>query len=481
MPRRRRLGPLHFLLLPLLLNDIATAGAQEIRFAPEVHSYSGSPLLLEVTIDEPGLLTGPLTIRSDDATITYDAGPAEQRDELTIQVAPFLGPGVHELVISADSLGFAEYRIAFVDWVWGRDNLRFGNNASYESVIGSYGEILEEWIDSRFGALSRPALVTLVDLMYQFFGARSGRCYAFAGSELRYWLWPEQLPGSYDAAYDIRLGSSRNQRILNYLQLDMAYAHFFGGERRYLPAPALEHESALQTLAVAQEKLESGRPLVLGLMGPNLHHAMLAYGFIRNEALGYTDVLVANNWKSDQDTNTYSRDAEFVRVLHARPEGEDAPALVQWHSQDGDREKEITGFFHVPIQEEFLLDEAIIHEIARARIADLRSRDRALVVVEDASRASVTDGEAVTGYAPGLKEEVAGVVIDRINRTYRFEVPAGQPLTLDFADRNGTRVLYFHPGMEAGAEHGWVSETPDPGDGQIVRRRIELGAPPPDW
>jgi hypothetical protein len=464
----------------LLFAGAAPGIAADVPFAPEIRSFSGSPLLLEIGIPDSSPEPRDISVSSAGSTLVYRVPAEPERERIDLAVSPYFEPGVYALELDAGSLGRAEYRVGFVDWVWGRDNLRFGNNGDYESVIGSYGEILESWIDARFGAVGVPQTVALIEFMYQFFGARSGRCYAFAGSELRYWLWPEQLPSYYRKAYDLRLRSTINQRALNYLQLDMAFAHFLEDGNDFRPFDAPDPTEVGGTLHEVIAAIEHGVPAVIGLMGPSLHHAMLVYGFIENRGAGYTDLIVANNWKAEEETNLRSRNAEYVRVYH-EPPADPEVALVDWYYSEGSRNKEITRFFRVEVQEDFTHDPAVFAAVVDARMADLRGRNRAIVVVEDAARASVTDGDLVTGYAPGRKEELEGVVLDKVNRSYLFEVPADAELTLDFVDSNGTRVLYFHPGDEPGAETGWVSVTPAPEDDETVRRQVVLGTIAPNW
>ena len=474
------------LLLVSLAMVASFAGAQDARadWVPEIRSFSGSPLLLEIAIPDPAQETTQVIVRSANSVQSYSIPAVEGRETIDLQISPFFAPGIHDLAIETAAASgearVAEYRIGFVRWIWGSSNMRFGNNGDYESVIGTYGEILQSWVEDRFGERSTAEMITLIDHMYKFFGARSGRCYAFAGSELRYWLWPDQLPSYYDEAYDIRLRSSINQRALNYLQLDMAFSHFLQGGASFAPRDEADPDEANGTLGDVKHAIDGGTPAVIGLMGPNLHHAMLAYGYIENTQAGYSDILVANNWKSEQNVNLRSRNAEFVRVYHNGAPDEDTP-IVDWHYADGSRNKTVTRLFQVPVLEAFDLNGDVLDYLVQTRLADLAARRRAIVIVEDAARASVTDGEATTGYAPGLVEELEGVVLDKVNRTYLFEVPSDAELTLDFADQNGTRVLYFHPEDEGGDAYGWIAQTPDPDGTALVRRQTILGIDAPSW
>ena len=65
--------------------------------------------------------------------------------------------------------------------------------------------------------------------MYGLFGENPGRCYAFTGSQLRYYRNPDTLPSYVDQVYDIRMRSTRSQRDMHELQLDMVYDYFVAG------------------------------------------------------------------------------------------------------------------------------------------------------------------------------------------------------------------------------------------------------------
>ncbi|MCK4517079.1 MAG: hypothetical protein KAU31_17595, partial [Spirochaetaceae bacterium] len=221
-------------LLLFLFVAISWLSGQEAggQFIPEIISHSGSPLLLELSIPDPEGRLAAVTVESPVSHSSYQIPPNPEREAVQLTLSPFLAPGVYDLriVMQVDREGESlqietPARVGFVDFVFGRDNLRFGNNAEYTSVIGTFGEILDAWLDDRFGGISDAELVPLVDYMYQFFGRRSGRCYAFSGSEVRFWHWPELLPNYHDETYDLRAAFARTQQEMNFLQIDMAFDH----------------------------------------------------------------------------------------------------------------------------------------------------------------------------------------------------------------------------------------------------------------
>ncbi len=165
---------------------------------PNVYCFSGSPLLLQVNVPNPGQSLESISIESATSSISYSVSQELDRDALQLYINPFLSPGLYELEITLQTRSGAESQsrldMGFVDFVWGRDNLSFGNNSKYISVIGTFGEILVEWLDARFGEVDKADVVLLVNYMYGLFGHNTGLCYAFSGTEVRYWRWPELLP-----------------------------------------------------------------------------------------------------------------------------------------------------------------------------------------------------------------------------------------------------------------------------------------------
>ncbi len=461
------------------------------QFIPDIGSHSGSPLLLELSIPDPQGGVTAVTVESPVSYSSYRIQPNPDREAVQLTLSPFLAPGVYDLRIvtqvhlEGETLQIeSPVRVGFVDFVFGRDNLRFGNNAEYASVVGTFGEILTTWLDDRFGGVSEVDLVLLVDYMYQFFGRRSGRCYAFAGSEVRFWLWPELLPSYYDATYDFRAGARRTQQEMNFLQFDMAFNHFLTGGYDLVQTPTEDPEGGRreairnEVLAIVS-RISAGEPVVVGFMGPQFHHAMVVYGFIHRPESGTMDLLVANNWKSDQNLNLRSKDAETIRVFLER-EG-DGP-MIEWRYSEGTRNSQIDRLFIVEVEREYQHDREHLDRLLAARLGQLSDSHRALLVVEDAAGAWLTNGEASTGYiGRQTRGEIDDVVFDKVGRTYRFEYPADSELWLELADDAGARVLYFHPGDGPGTETAWVEETPVPEEGATIRRRVTLKTSDAQW
>ena len=229
----------------------------------------------------------------------------------------------------------------------------------------------------------------------------------------------------------------------------------------------------------ALSQIGEGHPVVVGMVGTQFHHAMLVYGFVHRPEAGIMDLLVANNWKSDEDLNLKSRDAEAIRVFlnedHVGP-------ILEWRYSGGIRDYEIDRLFVVDVKREYEHDRRHLDGLVDVRLNQLVEGRRGIFVVEGAAGAWLTNGESVTGYQNSrTKEEIPDVVFDKVDRTYRFEYPADGEYWLELDDDLGSRILHFLPGEERGLETAWIEETTAPEDGEAVRIRVSSGMDEPHW
>ena len=460
------------LALALALALLGGAGIAEVPAMehtvprPELRSSSGSPLLLEVILEEQPSDLQEIVVRTGSSTLRFDAPQLGRRsaasagDPHVLTLTPFLEPGVYDLeveLVGDATTGRASYEVGFVDFVWGRDNFRFGNNADYESRIGDYSQVLSEWLEKRFGSISDAERALLVHYMYGLFGENPGRCYAFTGSQLRYYRNPDALPSYVDETYDIRMRSTRSQREMSELQLDMVYDYFVAGG-----APVAGQQSLLEVareLVRIRERIADGLPVVTGYISPDLHHAMLVYGYILDRARGRVDLLVANNWKSGQDLNLRSVDAEVIRV--------DLPAaFIEWRTREGPRRRSPQRMFIVPVRESYAHPREPLEALLDTRFSELRAAGREIITVENAAAAWIAgpDGRS-TGYRGDHRRTgLDSVGFERLKQTMLFDYPAGTELTLGFRPMEGEEVRLFHvaPGEADGAERGWITSVSPP-------------------
>ena len=438
----------------------------------DVFCFSGSPPLLQVHIANPEQTLSSVVLESEISTMSYRIPPDGAGGELEIYLHPFLKPGLYEFEISLGTTDGAEdrtrYDIGFVDFVWGRDNLRFGNNSRYESVVGSFGEIFIEWLDERFGDVDPAAQVLLINRMYDFFGRNTGRCYAFSGTEVRYWRWPDLLPGYYDSTHDLRGTVARYQREMNFLQFDMAFDYFIAGpgmEQILNPMDRLEMEEQIHRI---EERIAAGEPVAVGFAGPNLHHSMLVFGVLRNRTDHTVDLLVANNWKNDQKLNIHSRDAEIIR-FHLSPE-HPGPA-VRWHYEDGIRKLDIDRLFVMDVQRgPYVHDRALLDRIIQDLEKQMFEEGKAVLVIEDVNSARVVNPatDESTGRLRGLTTgDLADTWYEKVGETYRFSFPADLTWELEIADKETAAILFAAPSEQSG-EFVYSIRRTDPPEEDVV-------------
>lgn len=448
---------------------------------PTIQSFSGSPLLLEVVLDDPERQVATLRIDSGLSTQEYRIPPDVERDPLVLRVSPFFASGVYQLnveVTTTDGRTAAKrFEIGFVDFVWGRDNISFGNNRDYESVIGTFGEVLAGWVGERFGEVDEGDLVLLTDYMYGMFGRNTGRCYAFAGSEVRYWRWPELRPSWYETTHDIRGNRARNQRAMNYLQFDIVFDHFVAGPGAGQIAQPMDRAALAREAHLIAERIAADEPVAVGFAGDDLHHSMLVFGYIRDPARRTVDLLVANNWKSDEKLNIHSRDAEIVRVFlddaHA-----DHP--VEWRYEAGVRDRTIDRLFVVDVRGgEYEHDAALFEAMLAELRAEFRAAGDVRVVVEEAAGARLTDGVRFSGQIGSRRvDDLEEVWFERVSRAYRLRYPADRALELELTDDVGARVLAAFPGATPDEVAVRVIETDAPEDARRVTRHFGLAPEP---
>ncbi len=444
---------------------------------PNVYCFSGSPLLLQVNVPDPKHSLAAVRIDSGTSSMAYSIPDDPEREALQLYVSPFLGPGLYELDIELETgegvVSRSNLDVGFVDFVWGRDNLSFGNNSEYASVIGTFGEILAEWITARFGEIDEADLVLLVNYMYGLFGRNTGRCYAFSGTEVRYWRWPDLLPSYYDSAHDLRGNVARYQREMNFLQFDIVFDHFLAGPGSEQILHPMSRRQIEEQVAQIEDHIAAGEPVAVGFAGPDLHHSMLVFGFIRNRTTHTVDLLVANNWKNDEKLNIHSRDAEIIRLF--LDPGHEGP-VAQWRYEEGVRNREIDRLFVVDVpRDAYGHERTLLDGLTASLRKQLDSEGHAIVVVEEAAGARLVDGESSTGRIRNrITEELEDVWYERVGKSYRFTYPAGLPLELEIADVGGARVLTAAPGPDPGVIIAAVQVTEAAPEGATVTRRLPL-------
>ncbi len=455
----------------------ASAGSLVVDF--DLHSYSGAPLLLELTVTESVAPLSRVTVQSAASTLQFTVPmPTDSADALplTIPFSPFREPGVHDLTVTFAGDSWEEratFEVAFVDFEWGRDNFRFGNNPDYRKRLDPYSVMLSAWLADRFGEISDLDRAVLTDYMNELFGKNAGRCYAFAGSQLRYYRRPDLLPSYYDTIYEVRARNRVLQREMNYLQMDMVFDHFVAGE---VPRHPPEEPDPAALRAVAEEvhrRISAGEPAVLGLIADDLHHAMLVYGVVRRDRTGTIDLISANNWKDEQSENMHSENADMLRLQVAPGhEGE----RVEWWNRSDERSRTPDLIYVADVQREYDHDPQLLRDLAAHRLGELRDAGEAALIVESADAAFVENAEGdTTGYHdPVTRRGIREVTFRRVQSSYLFRLPAGGTFDLHVEDSEGARIYFVAPGGAAAATD---AEAPPAQPGEPAATILELETP----
>jgi hypothetical protein len=402
-----------------------------------------------------------MEVETDEAFLSYgieDLAP-EERASVEIPVSPFRSPGVYDLTLRLRGPGNSveiPYRIGFADFVWGRDNFRFGNNRDFETLHGDYSLALFSWLEERFGDIPEADRVLLVHYMYGLFGRNPGRCYAFSGSQYRYLRWPDLLPRYNDDVFEVRGSNGRIKREMHYLQMDIVFDYFVA--RGTLRHGSQSVEDAREEVEEVLRRIAQGEPVVAGFLGPELHHSMLIYGFVQRLDTDAIELLVANNWKADQDSNVDNLNAELVRVNFEPTE--DRP-LLEWLGRDGLHPRQPTRFIVVDVREQYDHDRVLLEAHVGGVRRQMQSEGLKLLIVENAASAWLTDGEgAVAGYERWRTvEEIPGVTFQRRKRAYSFEIASDEDLQLHIEDEDGARAYFLDL---VGGREAWVIETQAP-------------------
>ncbi|TVR67041.1 MAG: hypothetical protein EA427_14795 [Spirochaetaceae bacterium] len=450
--------------LAVCLFVLGLPGAEGGIFALEsaalsIRALGGSPLLLEVTLRDPERRVSAVIVESTDTHLEHrvpgrepstatDASAAVDASDApasySFPVSPFIEAGVHELSVDLRSTRAAggetladrrRFRIAFVDYVWGRDNFSFANDARYRGEIISYSEILYPWLEARFGRVPPGERAFLLLRAYEILRGQLGFCYAFTGTAVLYHRYPELLPRFSETIYSIRESNIPVRERMSLLQNDIVFQRFVaeGVEEE----PQSPREVAAQ-LAVVRAGVHRGEPVVVGMLAPERHHSMVVYGYIRDLQSGATTLVAANNWDRDEGDNFSNASVENVQVLPEEPP-------LRWPGARHEPYRSPTHLIAVEVLREYQHDRALLDALVeRARQEDV-NRGRRTLLLEGVQRLRFVDlPDAGAEDPPNITRINNNMIVD-LPREGRWE------LEITALEENGSyrtvRVYSFREGL----------------------------------
>lgn len=414
-----------FFLPALTLNSWDAEPFTEIEM--RITSTSGTPLLLQIAIEDPKEVITGLTISSKVSSQTYALKRASSH---TLAVSPFLDPGVYSLEIVLESSGITaarEITIGFSPFTWGKDNFRYSNIRSNYGSVHPYSEVLFPWAEQRFDLTDPIDLIPLLVKGYSLIGGSIGRCYAFTGSQVRYITHPELLPSYYKSVYDIRKTHSKTQNEMNMLQNDMVFDQFvFKG---YDLAKEQTNADLNKEISDIKDRIAQGSLVPVGYVSAQRHHSLLIYGFISDPQSENITLVTANNWGVEHDKNLES-DAAVLINIHSTGEDEHS---IYWLDPPSTSYSEANHFFTVEVKDEYLYEPSVITQFIEEKLASLEDEQHMLVIVEEAKNAlfSSSEGEITGRHSWSSSHEIPGIAYQITQDTHIFELPADFTGTLE--------------------------------------------------
>jgi hypothetical protein len=318
-----------------------------------------------------------------------------------------------------------EYTVCFTDFIWGRDNFCFANDGKFENAIDFVSKTVIDWAEERFGELTQEEEVLLLHTMYSIYKGSIGRCYGFTGGEVFYIENPGRVPFPYFNIYDMDELDSAIIKEMDFVQNDIVFANFISGK------VDLDVRQSREDLAGEMEKIkrsiERGKPIILGYLSRKMHHSMVVYGYFENLFRSNLTLLTANNWEREQNTNSYSEDAENI-VVKLKEES----AEVRWFDLTKKKYRYPENLFAIAREKEYTLDPSTFFTMIEEKMERIREENITLLMVEMTEVAYVMDGEGKKrGYKkPRYYNEMKDIDFKKVDYNYIFEIPSGSQYTL---------------------------------------------------
>lgn len=398
----------------------------------DLSALGGSPLLLNVALDDPdGKVTSVVvetagsrferSVPADDRVGEHlDDPDTDSSTRLSFTVDPFPKAGVHNLLLELHSelngihaVDRRGYRVAFVDYRWGRDNFSFANDSRYRRNVDSYSQLLFPWVEERFGTFAREDLAILLLQSYEILRGQLGLCYAFAGGAVRYYRYPELLPRFSETIYEVRETNRIVREEMSRLQNDIVFQRFV---KKGVSTDPQDYRQAAGEVQMIRAAIDRGEPAVVGILAPERHHAMVAYGYVEALETGIVTIIAANNWDREERDNYSNRSVENIHVHTRRAEevGDEEPP-IRWPEARHAPYRSPTHLVAVDLQREYEHDRALLEQFIEQRRDALITAGRNTVILEGVRSVRLTD-------VPDPGEE-AQPSITRVNNNMIVDLP----------------------------------------------------------
>ncbi len=358
----------------------------------ELRLHGGSPPVVEYIpgTDGPGVFD--MLLESDSVTVRQRGITPESR----ILLSPFQQPGVHQLTVTIaradDSVPSEQfsYTVAFTDFQWGRDNFRFANDSQYRGEVQSYSTLLLPWVTERFGGVDQIDEALLTVYAYRVLREQLGLCYAFAGAAVRYLRDPQALPRFSRSIYAIGEANRTVRQEMEFLQNDIVFELF---ARRGVPEQPMSRDEVEAELAVLQRSIDQGAPVVMGVLAPRRHHAMVAWAYVLDHASGEVTVVLANNWDRNEEDNISNSSTELVRYNPGE-------GSLRWINAPNEPYRELTHLLVHQVEPEYHHQREILDRLLHQLREELVERRRRIVLLEGIRSARFLDVDDHAGEDP---------------------------------------------------------------------------------
>lgn len=398
----------------------------------DIECHSGTPPVLEFVLTDSAHVVQKVYFDFDGDGIV-DLASRGLRDEenekgVVFRGVPYRKKGSYSPVVwlSTPWETFRrEYTVCFTDFVWGRDNFCFANDGKFENAIEFVSKTVIDWAEERFGELTQDQEVLLLHTMYSIYKGSIGRCYGFTGGEVFYIEHPGRVPSPYFNIYDMDEFDLAIIKEMDFVQNDIVFANFISGKVDLNTRQS--RDDLVRELEKIKRSIECGKPIILGYLSRKMHHSMVVYEYFENLFRNNLTLVTANNWEREQNTNSFSEDAENIVVKL-----QDETADVRWFDLTKKKYRYPESLFAIAREQEYMLDPSAFFSMIEEKQERIKEENIILLMVEMTEVAYVVDEEGnKRGYKkPRYYNEMKEIDFKKVDYNFIFEIPSGEQYTL---------------------------------------------------